>query len=406
MGAPWSELTEVLPTLESKPGQPHQRPATLRIRREPHPSLTVTRHLVVKIAYLLTWPGDERTGVFKKVADQVASWARLGAEVALFVATTPAAQKSWSKAGPARHIEVYGNALESIWVQRPLIRALQAWKPDITYVRTTPRHAVVSRQLNKLPYAVEIQTDDIAESRGLSVPRYVTTLVTRRACLNGARGMVFASRELSERASYQGFSASRMVLANGVDLSRIEPLPPIQDRERSLRFAFMGLPGLPWHGLDQVIELAEIRPAWLFDIIGPGADGMSWPPNVQAHGELTVHEYRPILAQADAAISTLAWFRNGMYEGSPLKSREYFALGLPVIGGYLDTDLPHGADFYLRIPNHEGAAAHRADDIEVFAKSWRGRRIDRQAIHMIDQGAKEKSRLAFLQTLIEIESSG
>ena len=405
MGAPWSGLTEGLPILESKPGQQHQRPATLTIHREVLPSLTITRRLVVKIAYLLTWSGDERTGVFKKVADQVASWDQLGAEVALFVATTPSARKSWSKAGPARHIEVYRNALEAIWIQRPLLRALQAWKPDITYVRTTSRHAIVSRQINNLPYAVEIQTDDIAESRGLSVLRHVTTLVTRRACLNGARGMVFASRELSERASYQGFSASRIVLANGIDLSRIKPLPPIEGRERSLRFAFMGLAGLPWHGLDQVIQLAGIRPSWIFDIIGPGADEMSWPPNVHAHGELTADEYRPILAQADAAISTLAWFRNGMHEGSPLKSREYFALGLPVIGGYLDTDLPDGADFYLRIPNREGAAANRADDIETFAKSWKGRRINREAIQMLDQQAKERRRLDFLQTLIEIDPS-
>ena len=360
----------------------------------------------MKIAYLLTWSGDERTGVFKKVADQVATWDRLGAEVALFVATTPSARKSWSEAGPDGHIEVYRNALEAIWIQRPLVRKLQAWKPDITYVRTTPRHAVVSRQLNKLPYAVEIQTDDIAESRGLSVPRHVTTLITRRACLSGAREMVFASRELSERASYAGFSASRIVLANGIDLSRIEPLPPIEKRERSLRFAFMGLPGSPWHGLDQVIALAEVRPSWIFDIIGPGADEMSWPLNVRAHGELTTDEYRPILSEADAAFSTLAWFRNGMHEGSPLKSREYFALGLPVIGGYLDTDLPDGADFYLRIPNHEGATVDRADDIEEFAKTWRGRRIDRDAIRMLDQKVKERERLDFLQTLIGIEPSG
>ena len=360
----------------------------------------------MKVAYLLTWSGDERTGVFKKVVDQVTTWDRLGAEVALFVATTPSAKKSWIEAGPVKHAELYRNPLQAIWIQRPLLRALKAWNPDITYVRTTPRHAAISRQLNKLPYAVEIQTDDIAESRGLSVPRHVTTLVTRRACLNGARGMVFASRELSERTSYQGFSASRTVIANGIDLSRVEPLPPIQERERSLRFAFMGLPGLPWHGLDQVIELAEVRPSWIFDIIGPGVDEMSWPQNVQAHGQLTVDDYRPILAQADAALSTLAWFRNGMHEGSPLKSREYFALGLPVIGGYLDTDLPDGADFYLRIPNREGATANRADDIEKFAKSWRGRRINRDAIHMLDQGAKERRRLDFLQTLIENDPSG
>ena len=35
----------------------------------------------MRIAYLLTWSGDDRTGVFKKVTDQVATWQRLGVEV-------------------------------------------------------------------------------------------------------------------------------------------------------------------------------------------------------------------------------------------------------------------------------------------------------------------------------------
>lgn len=355
----------------------------------------------MRIAYLLTWSGDDRTGVFKKVTDQVATWQRLGVEVAVFIATTPSAHAAWSQVRQVQHIEVFRNGLEAGWIQVPLMRALKAWQPDITYVRTSPRQFIISRQLRGIPHAIEIQTDDVSESRGLSLPRHATTLATRRACLKGARGMVFASQELSERASYRGFTARRTVIANGIDLSRIEPLPPVQDRRQGLRFVFMGLPGLSWHGLDQVIALARVRPEWSFDVIGPGTADMSWPVNVCAHGELAADEYRPILSQADAAISTLAWFRNGMNEGSPLKSREYFALGLPVIGAYLDTDLPAGAEFYLRIPNREGATVEQVDAIEFFAKSWRGRRIDRTAVRMLDQETKEQQRLAFLRTLVE-----
>ncbi len=355
----------------------------------------------MRIAYLLTWSGDDRTGVFKKVTDQVATWERIGVEAAIFVATTPSALTAWSQVRQVQHIEVFRNGLESGWIQLPLMRALQAWRPDITYVRTSPRHFVISRQLRRVPHAIEIQTDDVFESRGLSLTRHATTLATRRACLKGARGMVFASRELSERASYRSFSARRTVIANGIDLSRIEPLPAVQGRGQGLRFAFMGLPGLSWHGLDQVIALARVRPAWNFDIIGPSAADLSWPVNVRAHGALTANDYRPILSQADAAISTLAWFRNGMNEGSPLKSREYFALGLPVIGAYLDTDLPAGADFYLRIPNQEGATVDCVEDIERFAHSWQGRRIDRAAIHMLGQETKEQKRLTFLRELVQ-----
>lgn len=355
----------------------------------------------MKIAYLLTWSGDDRTGVFKKVADQVATWERLGVEAAIFIATTPSAITAWSQVRQVQHVEVFRNGLEAGWIQLPLMRALKAWRPDITYVRTSPRHFVISRQLRGVSHVIEIQTDDISESRGLSRFRQATTLATRRACLQRASGMVFASQELSEGASYRGFTARRTVIANGIDLSRIEPLPAGQGKGQGLRFAFMGLPGLSWHGLDQVIALARLRPAWSFDIIGPRAADMSWPVNVRAHGEMTADEYRPLLSQADAAISTLAWFRNGMNEGSPLKSREYLALGLPVIGAYLDTDLPTGAEFYLRIPNQDGATVDHVDDIERFAHSWQGRRIDRTAIQMLDQEIKEKKRLTFLRALVE-----
>jgi hypothetical protein len=44
-----------------------------------------------------------------------------------------------------------------------------------------------------------------------------------------------------------------------------------------------------------------------------------------------------------------------MSEASPLKSREYLALGLPVIGAYEDTDIPPDDPVYLQLPNRPGA---------------------------------------------------
>lgn len=355
----------------------------------------------MKVAYLLTWSGDDKTGVFKKVADQAAAWNEIGVEVGLFLATTRESELAWRQLPQTRHVEVFGNGLKAAWIQRPLMRKLQAWKPDITYVRTTPRQFVISGELRKLPHVIEIQTDDMTEARGLSIPRYVVNRFTRHPCLQGALGMVFTSRELSERASYRQFTNNRIVIANGIDLSRIELLAPVRDLRRPLRFAFMGLPGSPWHGLDQVIALARIRPEWSFDLIGPSSVDRTWPLNVRAHGELKSGEYRRILAQADAAVSTLAWFRSGMQEGSPLKSREYLALGLPVIGSYIDTDLPNGSDFYLRIPNRNGATVDCVNEIEEFTRSWKGRRVNRSDIQVLDQLGKEQRRLAFFRELLE-----
>ncbi|MFN3692462.1 MAG: hypothetical protein ACK4R7_06185, partial [Fervidobacterium sp.] len=71
------------------------------------------------------------------------------------------------------------------------------------------------------------------------------------------------------------------------------------------------------------------------------------------YGMLFLDKYTPIMQQADIGISTLAPYRKKMNEASPFKVREYSALGLPVIIGYKDTDLPDGAPFILQIPNTE-----------------------------------------------------
>lgn len=47
----------------------------------------------------------------------------------------------------------------------------------------------------------------------------------------------------------------------------------------------------------------------------------------------------------DLAISSLGFHRIGLIEGSPLKTREYAARGLPVVGSYTDTGILEGSKF-------------------------------------------------------------
>ena len=354
----------------------------------------------MKVAYLLTWAGDQRTGVFKKVVDQVSAWGALGIEAGIFVATTPASATAWAGVPHVAHIETYETGRQSFLVQRRLVTMIERWNPAITYVRTTARQVATARALHQLPHAIEIQTDDLAESKGLSNLRYGLTLATRRRCLSGARGLVFVSRELAALPSYSRFNSNRTVIGNGISLERIKPLGPVQVSGQAPRLVFMGLPGIPWHGLEDILRLAEIRPDWDFDLIGPRAGDLSLPANVSAHGELDSDNYRAILAKADAAISTLALYRNQMAEASPLKSREYLALGLPVIGCYEDTDIPDGSSIYLRLANQSGAIIDELPRVEAFVEHWRGLRVPRSDIPYLDTLVKERQRLQFLRGLL------
>lgn len=351
----------------------------------------------MRIAYLLTWSGGAWTGVFKKVADQVGAWQELGAEVGVFVASDAAGAPDWEAVPQVAHVQRYTSARASFLVQRSLVSAVHDWAPDVTYVRTSPRQAVAADLLARLPHVIEIQTNDIVEARGISTPRFLLTLATRRRCLSSASGLVFVSHELAALPSYSGFTTKRVVIGNGIDLARFQTLART-DSGRGITLAFMGLPGRAWHGLEDVFRLAQSRPDWTIDLIGPARADIPDLANIQAHGELTAAHYLPILARADAAISTLAWYVNDMNEASPLKSREYLALGLPVIGGYHDTDIPEDSPVYLRVDNRPGGILEALPRVEEFVSSWRGRRVTHADIAFLDTRIKERERLDFLES--------
>ena len=359
----------------------------------------------MRVAYVLTWPRGAWTGVFKKVADQVGAWSDLGVEAGVFVATSPQAEADWRALPEVKGVEIFTSAIESFTVQPTIIRRAAEWSPDITYMRSTPRQAYARRHLRSLPHVIEIQSNDLEEARGLSRQRLLLTQLTRNSCLGGARGMVFVSRELSTLPSYSKFTGRRTVIGNGIELGRVETLPA-PNTSLGPRLAFMGLPDSPWHGLDDVYELARVRPQWSFDLIGPKqTDQTPRLSNLNFHGELRSDEYLPILANADAAISTLAWYRNSMNEASPLKSREYLALGLPVIGAYEDTDIPPDDPVYLRLPHRQGAIVDEVDRVEQFIRGWQGKRVSHDQIDYLDTSVKEAARVDFLRTCADKQST-
>jgi hypothetical protein len=160
---------------------------------------------------------------------------------------------------------------------------------------------------------------------------------------------------------------------------------------------------MPWHGLDKILRMAALFPRWSFDLVGTNAAEIQSgvPSNVKVWGHLACPEYLPLMANADCAIGTLALHRNGINEASPLKTREYLALGLPVIIGYKDTDFPQGAEFLLELPNTEDNVLAYHGRIRSFVESWRGRRVSREYIRHLDLDEKERERLHFFRQVIQ-----
>lgn len=353
----------------------------------------------MRVAYLVHFRGSVGTGIFRKVASQAEEWTKLGAVVGLFVTTDRQSADDWRRLPEAVSVRPGAATVGELLVGRERLTGdLLRWRPEIVYARHTLLYPGLLRIVRSRPTVLEINSNDVKEFRLTSSSRYRYARLTRGLLLSSAAGLVFVTHELAREPAFARFKKPSIVIANGIRLGDIEPVPPANN-ERP-RLIFLGHPHSPWHGVDKVADLAAAFPDYDFDVVGPGADELpgAKAPNVTIHGVLRPAEYRPVLERADIAIGTLGLHREGMGEASPLKLREYLAAGLPSIIGYEDTDFPSGADFLLRIPNRESCVADSIDEIGAFVARWQGRRVPREVVARIDLRAKERDRLTFVES--------
>jgi glycosyltransferase involved in cell wall biosynthesis len=151
-----------------------------------------------------------------------------------------------------------------------------------------------------------------------------------------------------------------VTVSNGVDVERVSPtgFVPLRASRHALEMIFVASAHLPWHGTDRLLaSLAAYRGQRRvrLHLVG-SAPGAARPPandrvEVVYHGVLRGEALDDVFRRATLAVSSLAMFRNGMRQGSPLKTREYVARGIPFVYGYDGADVPGGVPFALQVPN-------------------------------------------------------
>lgn len=349
----------------------------------------------MRIAFVCYWNKLDRDGVAGKVVGQVRRWRDEGHEVEVFCLT-----RSRSAAGLDWRLFPFDGLRSRFTGMRSLEREVLAWSPDVAYLRYDLYLPPPLGLLRRVPGVVEVNADDREEARlvrGLAGRLY--NEVCRRLLLRAAAGIVFVTHELARRRSFARFGKPAAVVGNGVDLDAFAPVPAPARTGRP-RLVFLGTRNQPWHGVDKLVRLAHELPGTDFDVVGWDAAELpgTAPPNLVAHGRLDRSEYEPLLAAADAAVGTLALHRKNMEEACPLKVREYLGYGLPVILGYLDTDLGDEPRWYvLRLPNREDNVTAGVSRLSAFVEGVRGRRVPREEVEeLVGARAKERARLAFL----------
>jgi Glycosyltransferase Family 4 len=361
----------------------------------------------MRIAYIsLHWPRTRDSGVSKKIQGQIESWRSMGHEARFFMHTSryePASELIEAEVFPYAVKSKFQTEINRSRAAQVMVKAVRSYQPDIIYLRYGMYVYPAHRLMAIAPVVEEINTNDLTQHEGLGRVYNVYNRLTRGIFLRRVRGLVTVSRELEVSSAFASFHKPTRTIANGIDLASFKPLPAPSNAVPHL--VFIGSPGYPWHGVDKLVEFARRFPDLQVDIIGyDKVSGFeTLPENLVLHGYLTSQDYQKVLANADAAISSLALHRIQLEEASPLKSRECLALGLPLILAYADTDLADlDCDFLLKIPNKEDNIQTYGEAIREFAHRMHGRRADRDILlKRIDSHHKEEMRLSFFMEILQ-----
>lgn len=363
----------------------------------------------MKIAYLGQMADVSReTSIAKKIRDQCAAWRFAGHDVRYF--TLAPSTHVWRELAASVPVTILarGNIVSRAKRSLDLCHAVSAWDPDIIYLRyahAAPGHPNLFR---RFPTIAELNSDDTAEyALTLGAWKALYHRLTRKRMLRSVAAFIPVTQELARRIA--PLSKPIETIGNSIQFTGVPSLAPAPDATGT-RLVFMGTPRTPWHGLDRIAEFARLFPQWHIDIVGD--DNTTWahsvpvvpPPNLRLHGLLNREQYLPILGAATVALGTFGLYKKKMNEACPLKIREYLALGLPVIGACADTDIPSGADYYLRLPNEPSSLEPHREAILRFVTYWRGRRVARDAVAHLDTSVKETRRLAFMSKIVDAHS--
>lgn len=352
----------------------------------------------MKIAYVTFEVPSINKGSGRKIHGQACYWQSAGHEVQHFVLSPrPATFQQTGVECQFLVDEIRVNAtFSAVQANSRLRKALQAWRPDVVYVRQMLWWPGAVSALGGFPLVMEVNSLSAQEYRHSSRAKYLYYLATQRQFPQACQGIVAVSEEIA--ASLPAVECPVRVIANGYDFS--SAVPKSRAFSQRPQLVFVGSPRQYWNGDDKLVELAGYMPECDFHIVRPGLPG-GVSGNVRTYDGLYGADLSRLYASMDVGFSTLALHRKEMEEASPLKSREYLAHGLPVIGAYRDTDFSED-DFFLQLSNEENNLIPSLDRIRDFLQYWRGRRLDVESVRArIDFSTKENQRLAFFAQVLD-----
>ena len=354
------------------------------------------------VTYFIVAYGNESIGVAKKIEDQIAAWTAKKLEILLFVVTDTVGAEVWKKIDAKSKILVEKKGILRYFSRTLFLYLAKRETQEILYIRET--FPIPYLRMKKGPrWILEVQTIQQNELKLRSIFRLKLYRFLQKSWNSKFEGVVFVSNELSQLLKNSYKKSQSIVISNGINLTRYSEKPLIRN-ENGLQFLFIGSLDQEWQGTDQLIELAAVMPNVKFNLIGPTISNLKAPENVVFHGLLNTEQYSAIASKCRLAFGTLNQQVTGMNEASPLKVREYLALGLPVVIRYIDTDFQADHHFILKIPIDSRRLVEYKKEIIEFSSRWADKRVSESEIApFISVNGKEHDRLAFFDRILTEE---
>lgn len=190
------------------------------------------------------------------------------------------------------------------------------------------------------------------------------------------RGLIAVTPEIVEyEVKRSGFAGPTAFFPNSVDLeqysSSLRQPPAITDAP--LKLIMVSTHFSPWHGLgallDQIESAGNPEPFELH-LVGQVDTATQSRcksfPQIKLHGTLPGEKVQALYPGMDLGIGSLTFSTIGLTQGTPLKVREYLAVGLPIVIGYNDPAIPADFPYALKQERFDLAAMLR------FARQHRG----------------------------------
>ncbi len=373
----------------------------------------------MKIVYFAQISLYKNDGVINKIKNQVEAWLSIGHEVKLIILTSDSniqlestALSELNEQGYVKLFRTKSLGLLPIDVLKDwaglnstFIEArehLDSFNPDVVYARYSLYQPFYRRIGERFKLIVEVNTDFESEYfllRKEGIKRYLRFLYykcTNSLFLKSVSGIAAVTNELGEK--YTGRPTA--VFPNSLKVSDYK-ISSYKPNSNELSMIFLGTPGMAWHGIDILIEMAKILNHVKFHIVGySSTDLPDVPDNVLLHGFLKKEEYLKYINQSTAAIGTLALHRKKMKEACPLKIREYLACCKPLVVPYKETafEMKGYPDWALRVDFEKDGIASVAKNINTFLERCHEFNLRQEdVLQYIDVSEVEKLRLQFFE---------